>query len=81
MDDETLMVVDEYGHLEARGLGVYTGLRAVVESMESGSKLLVPCRTDKIDDVLGLFNLSESSLLVMDVSQSSFIRSLADSFF
>ncbi len=80
MDDKTLVVVDEYGHLEARGIGVIPGLRAVVESMVSGGKLLVLCRTDKIDDVLGLFTQHETSLLVMDVSQGDFMESLADSF-
>ena len=80
MDDKTLVVVDEYGHLEARGLGVIPGLRAVVESMVSGGKLLVLCRTDKIDDVLGLLTQHETSLLVMDVSQGDFMESLADSF-
>ena len=80
MDDRTLVVVDEYGHLEAKGLGVIPGLRAVVESMVSGGKLLVLCRTDKIDDVLGLFTQSETSLLIMDVSQGDFMESMADSF-
>ena len=80
MDDRTLVVVDEYGHLEAKGLGVIPGLRALVESMVSGGKLLVLCRTDKIDDVLGLFTQSETSLLVMDVSQGDFRESLVDSF-
>lgn len=80
MDDRTLVVVDEFGHLEAKGLGVIPGLRAVVESMVSGGKLLVLCRTDKIDDVLGLFTQHETSLLVMDVSQGDFMESLADSF-
>ena len=80
MDDKALVVVDEYGHLEARGLGVYPELRAVVESMVSGGKLLVLCRTDKIDDVLGLFTQPETSLLIMDVSQGDFMGSLVDSF-
>ena len=80
MDDKTLVVVDEYGHLEARGLGVIPGLRAVVDSIVSGGKLLVLCRTDKIDNVLGLFTQHETSLLVMDVSQGDFMGSLTDSF-
>ena len=80
MDDKTLVVVDEFGHLEAKGLGVYSGLRAVVESMGSGGKLLILCRTDKIDDVLLLFTQTETSLLVIDVSQSDFKETLADSF-
>jgi len=80
MNKETLVVVDEYGHLEAVGQGVYQGLKMVVESLGSGGKLLVLCRTDKIDDVLGLFTQSETSLLVMDVSQGDFMGSLVDSF-
>ena len=80
MDDKTLVVVDEYGHLEVQGFGVYPGLRIITGSLGLGGKLLVLCRTDKIDDLLGLFKQSETRFLVMDVTQSDFMMKLEDSF-
>ena len=80
MDDKALVVVDEYGHLEVRGIGVIPGLRAVVESMVSGGKLLVLCRTDKIDDVIRVFSQNGVGILVMDAGQRDFMETLADSF-
>ena len=80
MNDNTLVVVDEYGHLEARGFGIYSGLRMVIDSLESGGKLLILCRTDKIDDVLGLFTQSETRLLVLDAAQNDFMEILVDFF-
>ena len=79
MDKKTLVVADEYGHLEARGFGIYPGLTKVVEALGEG-KLLVLCRTDKIDDVLRLFNQNETRVLVMEAVQKDFMETLADSF-
>jgi nucleoside-triphosphatase THEP1 len=80
MDAKTLVVIDEYGHLEARGFGVYPGLRMVTESVWSGGKLLVLCRTEKIDDVIRVFAQNEVDILVMDAAQRDFMETLADSF-
>jgi nucleoside-triphosphatase THEP1 len=79
MDAKTLVVADEYGHLEARGFGLYPGLRMVVESLGEG-KLLVLCRTDKIDSILRLFNQNEARLLVIEADQPDFMETLGDSF-
>ena len=79
MDKKTFVVADEYGHLEARGFGLYPGLSKVVESLGEG-KLLVICRTAKIDDVLRLFNQNETRILVMEAVQKDFMETLADSF-
>lgn len=80
MDARTLVVVDEYGHLEERGFGVYPGLRTVAESLGSGGKLMVLCRTDKIDDVIRVFAQNGVGILVMDAGQRDFMETLADSF-
>ena len=80
MDAKTLVVVDEYGHLEARGFGVFPGLIMVAESLGSGGKLLVLCRTEKIDDVIRVFAQNGVGILVMDASQRDFMETLADSF-
>ncbi|MGW8180350.1 MAG: hypothetical protein ACWGQW_16560, partial [bacterium] len=79
MDEKTLAVVDEYGHLEARGYGLYPGLSRVIEALPGGGKLLVLCRTDKIDNVLRLFRV-ETKVLVMEASMRDFWDSLGDSF-
>ena len=79
MDKKTLVVADEFGHLESRGFGLYPGLTKVVEAMGEG-KLLILCRTDKIDDVLRLFNQNETRILVMEAVQKDFMETLADSF-
>ncbi len=79
MDKKTLVVADEYGHLESRGFELYPGLIKVVKALGEG-KLLVLCRTDKIDDVLRLFNQNETRILVMEAVQKDFMETLADSF-
>jgi nucleoside-triphosphatase THEP1 len=79
MDKKTLVVADEYGHLEARGFGLYPGLAKVVDALGDG-KLLILCRTDKIDSVLRLFNQNETRILVMEAAQKDFMETLADSF-
>jgi nucleoside-triphosphatase THEP1 len=79
MDDHTLVVADEYGHLEARGFGLYPGLLKVVEALPGGGRLLIPCRTDKVDNVLKLF-AGDTKVLVMDASQPDFWTCLGDSF-
>jgi len=80
MDNKTLVVVDEYGHLEVQGFGVYPGLWVLCESLGLGGRLIILCRTDKIDDLLGLFKQSETRFLVMDVAQSDFMEKLEESF-
>ena len=79
MDQKTLVVVDEYGHLEDRGVGLYPGLQMVADSLDEG-KLLILCRTDKIDSVLRLFTQNEASVLVIEADRREFMETLADSF-
>ncbi len=79
MDEKTLVVVDEYGHLEVRGFGLYQGLLRVVEALRGGGKLLILCRTDKIDNVLNVFH-KEEKVLVMEANRKDFWDSLGDSF-
>lgn len=79
MDERTLVIVDEFGHLEARGYGLYPGLIKVVEALQGGGKLLILCRTDKIDTVLNLFR-RETKVLVLEAGKKNFWDSLGDSF-
>ena len=79
MNEKTLVIVDEYGHLEAKGFGLYPGLIKVVQALPGGGKLLILCRTDKIDNVLKLFH-EETKLLVLESNMKDFWGSLGDSF-
>ena len=79
MDEKTLAVVDEYGHLEVGRLGLYPGLLKVVESLRGGGKLLILCRTDKVDNVLQLFQ-KETKVLLLESNRRDFWDSLGDSF-
>jgi len=79
MDEKTLVIVDEYGHLEARGFGLFPGLIKVVGALQGGGRLLILCRTDKIDNVLRLFH-GEEKILVLESNRKDFWDSLGDSF-
>jgi nucleoside-triphosphatase THEP1 len=79
MDERTLVVTDEFGHLEARGFGLYPGLLNVVNALPGGGRLLIPCRTDKVDNVLRLFQ-SDTKVLVMEANHRDFWTCLGDSF-
>ena len=79
MDEKTLVVIDEYGHLEARGFGLYQGLIRVLDALQGGGRLLILCRTDKIDNVLRLFQ-KEAKILVLEANRKDFWDSLGDSF-
>lgn len=54
MDDETLVFVDEYGRLEARGLGIHRGARRVAEALRDGGVGVFLCRADRVEDVRAL---------------------------
>jgi nucleoside-triphosphatase THEP1 len=78
MDDNTLIIVDEYGHLEKGKQGLYPGLLEVINSLDKGGRLIILCRTDKIDPLLGL--LTGIKILLMESDRDDFWESLGDSF-
>jgi len=51
----------------------------VVEALPGGGKLLIPCRSDKVDNVLELF-ASDTKVLIMEANQPDFWNCLGDSF-
>ena len=79
MNNKTMVVADEFGHLEERGFGLYPGIIKVVEALQSGGKLLIPCRTDKVDSVLKMFQ-TDTRILVIEAERRDFWDSLRDSF-
>jgi hypothetical protein len=79
MDKKTLVIADEYGHLEAHGYGLYPGLVKVIDALGGVGRLLIICRTDRIDNVLKLFR-KETKVLFLEADRSDFWDSLGDSF-
>ena len=79
MDEKTLIITDDYGHLEVRGFGLFPGLSKVVKALPNGGKLLILCRTDKIDNVLRLFTGRETKIII-ESSHRDFCDNLRDSF-
>ncbi|MBD3206856.1 hypothetical protein GF319_11020 [Candidatus Bathyarchaeota archaeon] len=78
MDKNTLVVVDEYGHLEKAKQGLYPGILEAITSLDRGGLLIILCRTDKIDSLLGL--LSGKGVLLIEADRDGFWKSLGDSF-
>jgi nucleoside-triphosphatase THEP1 len=79
MDERSLVVVDEYGHIEKLGCGLYPGLVKVVEALGRGGRLAVTCRTDKVDPLLRLLSPCER-VLVLEADRLDFWAALGDSF-
>jgi len=80
MDERSLVVVDEYGHIEGLGRGLYPGLVKVVEALSGGGYLAVTCRTDKVDSLLRLLAGRERRVLVLEADRQDFWAALGDSF-
>jgi len=80
MNERTLVVVDEYGHIEKLGRGLYPGLVKTVEASDRGGYLAVTCRTDKVDSLLRLLAGRERRVLVLEADRQDFWAALGDSF-
>jgi len=79
MSGDALVVVDEYGHIENLGLGLYPGLVQVVKAMSGGGSLAVTCRTDQVDSLLKLLSPC-GPVIVLEVGRRDFWAALRDSF-
>jgi nucleoside-triphosphatase THEP1 len=80
MGERCLIVVDEYGHIEKLGRGLYPGLVKAVEALVGGGCLAVTCRTDKVDSLLQLLVGREQRVLVLEADRQDFWAALGDSF-
>lgn len=80
MDDRTLVVADEYGHLEIQGRGIYPGLKTVVDSLDNGGCLIVTCRTDKLTYLINLLSAQRPRILLRKADSAGFWESLGDYF-
>jgi len=79
LDDETMVVADEYGHIELQGMGIHRGVTRVAEALRRGGYMVVLCRTDKVDAVSEILP-EEASVLVAEADKPDFWRSLRDWF-
>jgi nucleoside-triphosphatase THEP1 len=80
MGERCLVVVDEYGHIEKLGRGLYPGLVKAVEALSGGVYLAVTCRTDRVDSLLQLLAGREQRVLVLEADRQDFWDALGDSF-
>jgi len=80
MNERSLIVVDEYGHIETMGRGLYPGLVKAIGSLGGGGYLAVTCRTDKVDPLLQLLADEERRVLVHEADRHDFWAALGDSF-
>jgi nucleoside-triphosphatase THEP1 len=79
LDDDTIVVADEYGHIEHQGMGIHRGVTIVVEALKRSGCLVVLCRTDKVDAVVEMLP-EEASVLVVEADRPDFWWSLRDWF-
>jgi nucleoside-triphosphatase THEP1 len=79
LDDETMVVADEYGHIELQGMGIYRGVTRVAEALKRGGYMAVLCRTDNVNAVLEILP-EEASVLVAEAEKPDFWDSLRDWF-
>ena len=79
LDDETIVVADEYGHVELLGMGIHRGVARVAEALKRGGCLVVLCRTEKVDAVIDMLP-QEAGVIVAEADRPGFWRSLRDWF-
>jgi nucleoside-triphosphatase THEP1 len=54
LDSSTLIILDEYGGVESRGLGLRRGAEAILASLHGGGAAVFLCRTERVDEVVAL---------------------------
>ncbi len=79
LDDETVVVADEYGHIELQGMGIHRGVARVAEALKRGGCLVVLCRTDKVEAVAGMLP-EEAVVLAAEADSPDFWEGLGDWF-
>ncbi len=79
LDDETMVVADEYGHIELQGMGIHGGVVRVAEALKRGGCLVVLCRTDKVETVVEMLP-EEAGAVVVEADSPDFWEILRDWF-
>ena len=79
LNDQTMVVADEYGHIELQGMGIHRGVARVAEALKRGGCLVVLCRTDKVEAVLEMLP-EEAAVLVAEADSPGVLDDLRDWF-
>lgn len=79
LNDKTVVVADEYGHIEIQGMGIHRGVARVAEALKRGGCLVVLCRTDKVEAVVEMLP-DEAAVLVAEADSPDFLDGLRDWF-
>jgi nucleoside-triphosphatase THEP1 len=66
LDASTLIILDEYGGVESRGLGLRRGAEAVLGSLHRGGAAVFLCRTERVDEVVALASGKVDSVLCLE---------------
>jgi nucleoside-triphosphatase THEP1 len=67
LDDNTLVVIDEFGHIELMQKGFFPGFIKITKSLKKGGIMCVTCRSDEIDDVIDFLKFSNIQIFVHNV--------------
>ena len=74
-----VVFIDEYGHIELLGRGIYQGLMNMLSSIREGSKVVIVCRTDKLENLLNLLG-KDIKVFVLSSSDTDFWEKVTDYF-
>jgi len=66
LDAKTLLILDEYGGVESRGLGLRRGAESVLGSLRRGGAAVFLCRTERVDEVVALASGKVDSVLCIE---------------
>jgi len=61
----TLIIIDEYGRLETKGMGIIQGFNAVINTNENNVVPLIICRSDKINELNELLKDKVKKIIVL----------------
>jgi len=79
LNEDTVVIADEYGHIELQGMGIHRGVVRVAEALKRGGCLAVLCRTDKVEAVAEILP-EGAAVLAAEADSPSFWESLRDWF-
>ena len=76
LNEKTIVFADEFGHLELKKKGIYSGLISIRDSINHKGVLVILCRTDKVDAVTRMFDGCNFRILVTEAGQIDIYESL-----
>lgn len=74
-----IIVIDEFGHIELLGRGIYQGFKEAINSINEGNKVVILCRTDKLERVRKLLNY-DIQVVIIASSDPMFLEKVTDRF-